>query len=220
MSEFNYSDWATCGVGSSVTWEEDSSSRRRLTDLPESLTAEQLEMMTRQLPPEQREMILKREMSHRMLTEHRATLVERHPDRLVVEIRTTIQGRPEGFALQEVLPAVPPPPEPHSQVILHREWEDENGGGSTTVTKQSWDDLFKDAPTTEGEETIDVAGRPMACRWTEKAAQTPPGLLQIRTWRNDDLPGGCARFSLRLEGPVTSQTILTKVVSFDRKAGP
>src|SRR4030095_3290356 len=126
----------------SVTWVDDSFSRRRLTDLPESLTVEQLEMMAGVVPSEQREMILKREMSHRMLLEHRAMLVERHPDRLVVEIRTTIQGRPEGFTLQEVLHAVPPPPEPHGPTISHREWEDENGSGSATVIKEFWDDLF------------------------------------------------------------------------------
>ena len=214
MELFNYSDWATCGLGSSVTWEEDSHSRRRL-DLPDSVTEEQIVAM---VPPEQREMFLKREMSFRNLSEHTATLIERHPDRLVLEIRTSVPGRPEGVTLQEVLYSVPPP-EPDSQVISHKEWESEDGtGGSATVTKLSWDSLFKDAAVTEGEETIDVAGRPMACRWTEKSVQTPTGLLQQKTWRSDDIPGGWARCSMRMEGPVDSGTSLATVRSFQRKA--
>lgn len=215
MSQFEFSAWATCGVGSSVSWEEESFTRKQLIDLPESLTAEQLEIIAQTLPPEQREMIPKREMSFRILRQCRATLVERHPDSLVVEVRSSVPGHEEGFTLQEVLHAVPPPPEPEVRVVSH--WEDEDGSGSATVVKRSWDDLFGEGTTTEGEETIDVAGRPMTCRWTERSARTPEGLLHNKTWRCAELPGGIARFSFRMEGPRDQQTLDTRIVSFERK---
>ena len=40
--------------------------------------------------------------------------------------------------------------------------EDEDGG-SAVVVEQSWDDLFQGVPATEGDDTIEVAGRRMAC---------------------------------------------------------
>jgi len=216
MSQFNYSDWDACGVGSSVTWEEDSHNRRRI-DLPE-LPPEQEAMLARMVPPDQREMLLNREMSIRGQSEHRAILVERHPDRLVVEIRTrvTVQGRRQEFTRRDILHSTPQPAESDVQVVVSH-GESADGNESATVEKHSWADLFKGTPTVEGDETIEVTGKPMRCRWSEQSAQTPAGLFQVRTWRCEEIPGGIARWSLRLEGPNDLQTIETKILSYDRK---
>jgi len=214
---FDYDGWASFGIGSSVTWEEDSHSRRRMPPLPEPLTAEQKEKMASILPPEQVEMILKGEMSIRILSENRATLVERHPDRLVLEIRTrvTTQGHRQESTHREELHAVPPPAAP--DVLVVSSWESEDGSESGTVEKHSWSDLFKGAPTVEGDETIEVMGMPMRCRWSEQSAPTPVGLFQVRTWRCNEIPGGIVRVSLRMEGAGEQKSSDTRVLSYDRK---
>jgi hypothetical protein len=199
-----------------VTWEDESFSRRRL-DLPE-MTAEQTEMLLSTVPAEQREMFRKGEMTFEIRTRHQATLVERHADRIVLEIATRASGPgvDQKFTRREVIPAVPPPPRSGIQEISH--WEEEDGSGSATVVKQSFDDIFKGVIPTEGEETIEVAGRSMACRWIERVTDTPMGRFQVKFWRSPEIPGGIARASMRTDGPMEKQTGETKIVSFERKA--
>ena len=203
----DFAGWASCGVGSSVTWEDHTVSHRHLA-VPEPLadaTPEQLEMLDRF-----------RVMSFEMTSLHHAILVERTPDRVVVDVTSQPwgPGLDQKFTRREVLPAVPPP-EPATREISHVEDED---GGSAVVVKQSWDDLFRGVPATEGDERIDVAGRAMACRWNERAIDGPTGRFQVKFWRCADIPGGIARSSVRMEGPMEQQTVDTKIIALERKA--
>jgi hypothetical protein len=215
MYEFDFSGWAAFGVGSFVLWEEESFTQRH-RDLFQELTPEEREEMMRQATPEEAELLAgMSEMSIRINSEQRATLIERHPDRLVVETwsRTTRQGRRNEFTSREILLAHPPP-EPEVQVISR--WED-GKGNSAVVEKRSWSNLTQGKPALEGDETIEVAGRPTLCRWSDRSVQLPMGALQIRTWRCDDIPGGIARYTMRMDRPDQLQTVQSRIVKFERK---
>lgn len=74
----------------------------------------------------------------------------------------------------------------------------------------------EDATESTGEETLQVAGQDVPCRWELKSYRNGPHRISLKTWHSDRIPGGVARFESRVEG-MPEQDSTTTVVSFLKK---
>lgn len=78
----------------------------------------------------------------------------------------------------------------------------------------------KDAPgeaaPREGQETLEVAGKPLKCRWVEKAFTLDGKTTVTKTWSSGEVPGGLVRKDVRNEGEPDLQLRLT-ILEYLRK---
>lgn len=63
--------------------------------------------------------------------------------------------------------------------------------------------------TKEGEETIDVGGKPIKCKTFETTVKAGDMTTRSKTWTSDDLPGTTARMESRTEGKVGEQAFVS-----------
>jgi hypothetical protein len=69
----------------------------------------------------------------------------------------------------------------------------------------------------EGEETLEIAGRKLLCRWRRVGTREDGGIrTEATTWTCDQIPGGLARSEFRVDGD-PPQSWSTEVVAFDKK---
>lgn len=129
----------------------------------------------------------------RMISSTSMTLAAVEKDKVVVDM--VVRNRVEGgdFAptetLQEVeIPAEEEADEPHPHQVV-----------------------------AEGEETLEIAGRKILCRWRRVAVREDGGVrTESATWTSDQIPGGLARSEVRVDGD-PPQSWSTEVVSFVKK---
>lgn len=62
--------------------------------------------------------------------------------------------------------------------------------------------------TTEGEETIEVAGNQMKTKWTQIVIKSEQGTTTTKTWTNEEIPGSTVKSEITLDGPVKSKTVM------------
>lgn len=86
----------------------------------------------------------------------------------------------------------------------------------SALTMMSFADLFRNAPATEGTEVLEVAGKPLSCRWVERTATMHGQEIRAKFWLSPEVPGGVVKSEARMgAGHVTKTT----VTSFEKK-GP
>ena len=139
-----------------------------------------------------------------MISSTSMTLCAIHADKVVVDmvVRNRIEGGPVAFPPTEILqeleiPAEPPPPDPDL--------------GPPPFPAPADDPSYG-----EGEETLTVGGRPIACRWTRRSVLQGGQRTTLQVWRSPQIPGGLARSVVRVEGDPPQQWS-TEVVSFLKK---
>jgi hypothetical protein len=181
---FEYPRWANCGIGSFVVTENVTEMKRDLA-------------------------------SFRNVMETRTTVVELGPGSVTVEMEIKSSVGEQSFdsrSTRVILAKVKP--EPPAKPKLKKARAVKKGEGSATVTKMSWDELFKDKPWTEGEETVDVAGQSLPCRRMENGGTFDAQDIRLIYWLSDRIPGGIAKYEFKL-GPGSVGT--TMVTSFEKK---
>ena len=72
------------------------------------------------------------------------------------------------------------------------------------------------APTTEGDEEIEVAGEKMLCHWTEARYNGDGWKTVTKMWTCARVPGNVCRIMSRSEGDMASETRLA-AVAFEKK---
>jgi hypothetical protein len=153
----------------------------------------------------------------RMISTTSMTLAAVEKDKVVIDmvVRNHVEGGPVDFPPTETLQEVGIPAEPETrlgpEVSSTSVVESDGSWGMAEVTSVPWG-----AGIEEGEETIVVAGREIACRWIRRSLEVGGLRLTLKTWLSEEIPGGLARSEARMEGS-PAQDSTTVVVSFLKK---
>lgn len=203
LNPLGYAQWSNCGVGSTVT-------------------TENISEMTRDVA------------SFRTVVHTRHTLVALDADKATVEIevhdlhqsleQVLDRLRPLGVLDSEEFEEIKRGLETKNTVEIpaHPEAEPEErrigGGGDDTegyeVTARSFDAIFKGETPKETDETLDVAGRSLACRRIDRSVMLHGAPFTITFWMSDQVPGGLVRMESRMgSGEVTK----ISVIAFEKK---
>jgi hypothetical protein len=162
----------------------------------------------------------------RMITTVAMTLCALDPEKAVLDmvVRNRIDGGAFSFPpteiLQEVvIPAHPEPPE--AEYSSSSESNEDGSWGIAEVSRVPFP-----PPSAEGDETLQIAGQSIPCRWTLGTNDVGGTRVTLKTWYSDRIPGGVARFETRIEGPAQTdphvhgpspQSSVSVVVSFLKK---
>lgn len=115
------------------------------------------------------------------------TLIEVKEDKAVVEMKTTTFAAGQKFAQpgikQDVAAKIP-------------EYK-------TDAAEQK-----VDHKTTNGEETIDVGGKKVACKWTQVVMKQNGMNTTTKTWTSDDVPGMTAKSETTMSGQMAMKTTM------------
>jgi hypothetical protein len=65
-----------------------------------------------------------------------------------------------------------------------------------------------------GEETVEISGRPVRCRWVEHRGKTTDVDYVRRLYFSDELPGGLVKLEHWLDGPGAKIYTNTRVIDF------
>jgi hypothetical protein len=144
----------------------------------------------------------------RMISTTSMTLSALDADKATVDmvVRNRIEGGPASMPPTEVIQEIEiPATTPSLEPGLRSELESNAAGPS-----------FEDPTEVGGEETLQVAGQDIPCRWELKSFRTGPNRVHLKTWYSDRIPGGVARFEGHVEG-MPEQDSTTTVVSFLKK---
>jgi hypothetical protein len=180
-----YHHWANCGVGSSVT-------------------AEDVAVHTADLGAPMGTLTI------RNVTITKTTLIARDASKATVEIHVAGAANGAPFEMKNTvdLPAGPAaePDQPRSE----RGGDADEGWEVTMMTDEQ---LFKGATPKESEETLEVAGRQVACRRIERSTMLHGAPFSTTVWTSDQVPGGV----VQMEATMGNQVTKTRVTAFEKK---
>jgi hypothetical protein len=74
----------------------------------------------------------------------------------------------------------------------------------------------QDPTVKEGDETLVIDGKPIACHWIQRSAEEQGLSKTFKAWTSEQIPGGFVRFEARCEGDA-SRDVTSAVVSFLKK---
>ena len=155
----------------------------------------------------------------RMISTTFMTLSALDADKATVDmvVRNRVDGGPFSMPPTEVLQEIEIPAATSPATSGHRSEPFSNDDGTSGTAESAWMSLSEDAPAeAEGEETLQVAGQELRCRWVLRTLRVPASAIRIKTWYSDRIPGGIARIESRVEGQ-PEQGSTTTVVSFLKK---
>lgn len=155
----------------------------------------------------------------RMVSTTSMTLSAIDPDKATVDmvVRNRIDGGPLSMPPTEVLQEIEIPAAPSPPTSGHRSGTFTRDDGTDGAAESAWMSLSEDAPAeAEGEETLQIAGQEIPCRWMLRSLRSPVSGVSVKTWYSDRIPGGLARAETRFDGQ-PGQVWTTTVVSFLKK---
>lgn len=181
-----YSSWASCGLRSSVTKEE-----------------------VKEMAPGIR-MISTISMTLCALDERKATID--------LVVRNRIEGTPAAIPESEVLQMIEIPAtlQPASEEDDLSAGLLDDGGGTAEVSIVRWPDPATDRSIQQGEETLQIAGRSVACRWLRREIDLQGRRMTLQVWMSEEIPGGFARGETRTDGDAPTHSV-SVVTTFEKK---
>jgi len=126
--------------------------------------------------------------------------LDAHKATLDMVVRNRVEGGPVPYppteTLQEIEIPAALPPDDDSEALLRPP--------------------AQEALVEEGEETLVVDGKPIACRWFRRSTAVQGLRMTLKAWTSEQIPGGSVRFEARCAVD-PSRDLTTAVVSFLKK---